>query len=146
MVSHSLKTCSKCNESKPLDSFYKRQANKDGYSCVCKECQRRYDTRDNLKRYWQTKRNRASILEFTVTEDYLRSIWTDTCPALSIPIGLGKHQADDGLAHLDRIDSSKGYVEGNVQWLSAKANRIKSNATLDELKKVVKHMEELNNA
>lgn len=35
-------------------------------------------------------------------------------------------------ASLDRIDSSKGYVEGNLQWIHKKINQIKSNSDQDE--------------
>ena len=38
---------------------------------------------------------------------------------------------------LDRIIPKKGYVEGNVIIVSDLANRIKADATLDEIKKVV---------
>lgn len=138
-----MKTCSKCKEVLPVNSFGKCKANKDGYQYTCRKCTKGYDKRDRMLRYWQTKRLRSKV-EFTVTCDHLREIWTDTCPALGIPIALGKRQSDDGLAHLDRIDPSKGYVEGNVQWLSGKANRIKTNATLDELELLIKHMRSIN--
>tara|TARA_R110002096_G_C14509689_1_gene716031 strand:+ start:805 stop:1239 length:435 start_codon:yes stop_codon:yes gene_type:complete len=140
-----MKTCSKCKESKPLDSFGKRQSSLDGYQGRCRLCIKGYDKRDKLLRYWQTKRHRAGVVEFTVTEQYLRKLWTDKCPILGIPIALGKHQSEDGLAHLDRIDSSLGYIEGNVQWLSAKANRIKSNGTPEEILKVYNYLKEITN-
>lgn len=31
------------------------------------------------------------------------------------------------LLHLDRIDSSKGYIEGNVQWVHKDVNMMKQN-------------------
>lgn len=36
-------------------------------------------------------------------------------------------------ASLDRIDSSKGYIEGNVQWLHKDINRLKINYSDEDL-------------
>lgn len=36
-------------------------------------------------------------------------------------------------ASLDRIDSSKGYIEGNVQWVCLGVNYMKMNFSNDEL-------------
>lgn len=44
-------------------------------------------------------------------------------------------------AHLDRFDPKKGYIKGNVAWVSGRANRIKYDATLEELKSLVSWME-----
>ena len=38
---------------------------------------------------------------------------------------------------VDRIVPELGYVEGNVVWLSHRANRIKDDATLEELERIV---------
>jgi hypothetical protein len=35
---------------------------------------------------------------------------------------------------LDKIDPEKGYVKGNVMWMSQLANAMKNNATKEELK------------
>lgn len=32
------KKCNKCGKELPIDSFYKRALNKDGYMNICKEC------------------------------------------------------------------------------------------------------------
>ena len=42
---------------------------------------------------------------------------------------------------LDRIDNSKGYVPGNIAVISMRANMIKNNATLAELKAIVAYIE-----
>lgn len=46
-------------------------------------------------------------------------------------------------ASLDRIDSSKGYTEDNVQWVTIQANLSKHTMTMEELKlfcrKVLNH-------
>ncbi|MEY9506918.1 hypothetical protein ABIE87_006476 [Bradyrhizobium diazoefficiens] len=63
------------------------------------------------------------------------------CPVLGIPL----HAATGGpLANrfsLDRIDSRKGYVKGNVQIISFRANTIKGNATAAELRAVADYVE-----
>ena len=42
---------------------------------------------------------------------------------------------------LDRIDNSKGYVPGNIAVISMRANMIKNNASLVELKAIVAYIE-----
>jgi hypothetical protein len=42
-------------------------------------------------------------------------------------------QVRDNTSSLDKIIPELGYVKGNVQWLSQKANTMKSNATRTEL-------------
>lgn len=44
-------------------------------------------------------------------------------------------------AHLDRLGPNKGYVIGNVSWISGRANRIKYNATVEELRAIADWME-----
>ncbi len=44
---------------------------------------------------------------------------------------------------MDRLDPAKGYVAGNVIVVSNKANTIRSNATIDELRAVLKFYENL---
>ena len=66
-----------------------------------------------------------------------------TCPLLGIPLYRGKGRAHDGSPTLDRIDSTKGYLKGNVWVISEKANRIKTNATLQELEAVAKNWRRL---
>jgi hypothetical protein len=55
------------------------------------------------------------------------------CPLLGIPLFPGQGGVCPNSPTLDRIDSSKGYVKGNVWVISYKANTIKSNATPEEL-------------
>lgn len=59
----------------------------------------------------------------------------DICPVLSIPLERVSENKDNAPS-LDRINNSLGYVRGNVVVISFKANRIKSNASLSDLRKV----------
>ncbi len=67
-------------------------------------------------------------LEFNIT---LNDIVIPTiCPILKVPFEIGTSYAPS----LDRIDPSKGYLKGNVWVITRKANVMKNNATLQELK------------
>ena len=54
----------------------------------------------------------------------------DVCPYFKTPFQMGDKQL---AASLDRIDSSKGYTKDNIRVISFKANRMKNNATEQEL-------------
>ena len=53
----------------------------------------------------------------------------DGCPILKIPFTHNTEYA----ASLDRIDNSKGYIKGNVQVISRRANLMKNAATKQNL-------------
>ena len=58
------------------------------------------------------------------------------CPLLGIPLFKGIESVCPNSPTLDRIDSSQGYVKGNVWVISYKANTIKNNATVEELEAI----------
>jgi len=65
----------------------------------------------------------------------------DVCPVLGIPLTINEQRTSrDNSYSLDRIDNNKGYVPGNIQIISVKANNMKSNATLEELEALVAYM------
>lgn len=68
------------------------------------------------------QRSKKSGLEFNI--EISDVIIPTHCPYLKVPIVSPS---------LDRIDNSKGYIKGNVEVISLKANRMKSNATFKEL-------------
>jgi hypothetical protein len=61
---------------------------------------------------------------------------------LGIPLQIGTGDKTDNSPSLDRIVPSKGYVIGNIEVMSDKANRIKTNASLEEIEKVVIYLRE----
>lgn len=62
----------------------------------------------------------------------------ERCPVLDIELQYnnGQQGGSDNSPSLNKIDPSKGYVKGNVIVVSGLANRIKTNATLDQIKQV----------
>lgn len=68
------------------------------------------------------------------------------CPILGIPLVKVARRIVPGTPSLDRIDSSLGYTPDNVQIISFRANTLKNDATLEELRAVVAHLEALDNS
>ena len=54
------------------------------------------------------------------------------CPVLGIELDWFAEVRQENSPSLDRLDSNKGYVKGNVAIMSWRANRIKNNGTKDE--------------
>jgi hypothetical protein len=77
------------------------------------------------------KRARTRELEFTIQETDI--VIPEVCPILGIPLAIGRGRIQDSSPSLDRVDNSKGYISGNIQVISAKANVMKNNATPYEL-------------
>lgn len=63
----------------------------------------------------------------------------ECCPLLGMPLVSGSHSGAS--PSLDRLDSDKGYIPGNVWVISHKANTAKSNLSLSELKLLVDNLE-----
>lgn len=143
-----MKKCPTCKEDKEVNSYHKNKNLKDGLDRVCKECksQQYKDKRDAnplhtyhiAKRSWCKQRG----IPYELTLQDLKDKWTGICPVLGIKVqlgasGKGSHQS----AHLDRFNPDEGYTVENTAWLSGRANRIKYDATLSELKAIVCYME-----
>lgn len=63
------------------------------------------------------------------------------CPILNIPIIISKGKCTENSPSLDRINSKYGYIKGNVRVISLRANRLKQDSTIEELKKIILYME-----
>lgn len=70
-------------------------------------------------------------MDFTIEVCDVGDVPTD-CPLLGIPID-SYHEEQKYHPSIDRIDSTKGYVKGNVMIISHRANMLKNNATSEEL-------------
>jgi len=86
----------------------------------------------------QNAKSRAKKLEWDFNLDIEDVKIPKSCPILGIPLfirqgssGTGKNPNNPSL---DRIDSSKGYIKGNVRVISWRANDLKKDATYEEIK------------
>jgi hypothetical protein len=89
---------------------------------------------------WVNAKTRAKTknLPFNLTVDDVNI--PPICPVLGIPLIRSKRGFAANSPSLDRIKPDKGYVKGNVQVISFKANRIKNDATIEEMEKVLAYM------
>lgn len=146
-----MKYCHKCEQEKPTTEFYKDKRRKDGLTPYCKPCHCSYKTIEGNKKatqtyhqkkkledpvmfMWKRAKHRAQYdykgMEFTIQKEDI--ILPERCPYFDVPfLPLDKRWGYS----LDRIDSSKGYIPGNVEVISRLANTMKNNATADALVK-----------
>ena len=79
-------------------------------------------------------------IAFDITMDDL--VWPEVCPVFKTLLNYNATKPDPSSPSIDRIDPAKGYIKGNVWIISKRANLIKNDATVPELKSLVKALEE----
>jgi hypothetical protein len=97
--------------------------------------------RGHLSKYLDHAHRRAKRKEipFNITLDYLETIAMDECPVFKTLFDWGRGKGSNTKNNfqerpsLDRIIPELGYVEGNVVFISMRANGIKQDATEKEL-------------
>ena len=103
--------------------------------------EKREDHKKHIIHYlWFRAKQRAEKynLDFNIEESDIHI--PDVCPLLEKPIVLGSKDNYEYTPSLDRIDNSKGYVKGNIQVISKKANSMKNSASFEELKTFCKNI------
>jgi hypothetical protein len=89
---------------------------------------------NNIKKGAYKGGRRSKNIEFNVTIEYLWGLFLKQnrkCAYTGVEICFGtlaqvrNKENREQIASLDRIDSDKGYVEGNVQWVHKKLNLMK---------------------
>ena len=89
-------------------------------------------------------RSRAKINGVEFDLELSDIVIPEVCPVLGIPITPDSSKYVDGSPSVDRIDPKGGYVKTNIRIISARANLLKSNATVQELTKILKDLKEIN--
>lgn len=142
------KKCNRCGRDLLVANFNKR---KNGLNPWCKECNREYlkiyyiDHKEKIKLYASEQKNnpdftdypqewfyykikRGAIdrnIKFDLTYEQFISSHTGICSLSGDRIFYTKHNrqaSSNQTASLDRIDSSRGYELGNIQWVHKNIN------------------------
>lgn len=165
--------CRKCDTVKTAENFTKDKYRKNGRKNICRACvangfsdwlktdgyERRLKgakvTRDTLKnenpklRWAQVAKNsckaRAKLkgIEFSLTVEWLLAAANEMCPLLEIPLNYQRNSMCYDSPAVDRKDNDGGYTQDNCWVISTKANRIKTNATPDEVLLVGKNLKNM---
>lgn len=86
------------------------------------------------------QRARRHKLLCDIDLDFVRSLVVDTCPLLGLPILYAGSVVSDNSATLDRKNPILGYTKGNLAVISHRANRLKSDSTIEELQTLLKNL------
>ena len=117
------------NPNAPKEAYLKRRAQHS----LHQKTRRVNSFKDYIVMKTRSSAKKRGIIH-TITADDLPDI-PKICPVLRIPLFLdGKTSPRDNWVSLDRIDSRQGYVPGNVEFISWRANTLKKNATSEEMK------------
>lgn len=157
-----MKICNVCLKEKPLDQFWTLRNAKDGKQRRCIECSKarweekftrnaeaRAALREKDKQRWDAdvqgylyttakKRAKKQGIEFTIEKDDIKVV--DKCPITGVAMSRYRGTLEHESYSLDRVDSTKGYVPGNVRVISWFANLAKSRLTLQEAENLCKYM------
>ena len=143
-----MKTCDSCKLEKELEEFGKESRKRDGLNSRCKKCHYQristYQKQNPEKTLLSACKTRAKKRGLPFNLEVKDIIIPEKCPMLGIKLesGRGRRGIFDSSPTIDRIIPEKGYIKGNIQVVSGRANMIKSNATPDELMAVAKYCKE----
>lgn len=103
-------------------------------------------TSKDFKLLWTNLKASAKSrgIEFDLTPTDIDDIGIPiTCPVLGIPLIFNRGAVSDNSVSFDRIDSTRGYTRDNLVVVSYRANVLKNNASLDEMRKLLEFYDKL---
>jgi hypothetical protein len=105
-----------------------------------------------IRRVRNRKKTKHKLCESNIDSDYLIKVWNDQkglCAYTKVALVLPsyKHYKSTNYnykASIDRIDSTKGYEVGNIQFISYTMNNLKSNMADEEVSQFINIIHKLN--
>lgn len=106
----------------------------------------RWRAENRVRIMWLNARRRAikNGVPFTITVQDIEKVWPadNRCPIFGLAFKVNKKRGPSpDSATLDRVLPELGYVPGNIAIISHKANYIKSDASINEVRRVADWME-----
>jgi hypothetical protein len=89
---------------------------------------------------WKGTKNRARRNGIIFEIDPSDVVIPTHCPILGIPLFIGNTGFCNNSPSIDRIRPHLGYIKGNIAVISMRANRIKNDATFEEITKLQQWM------
>ena len=158
--------CNYCGNNRPIDEFSVDRSRTHGVNYKCRACtaqayqvwvgtdeyvearaelndKRRAKRAEDPRRFWAKRvlgsaraRAKRNGLAFDLNAGWVYDNAPEVCPLLEIALCFERVTVCNDSPTLDRIDNTGGYTRDNVWVISARANRIKTDATADELYRV----------
>lgn len=113
------------------------------FGCGCRNSSQDGLSKTKPHERWEGAKSRAKKFGLDFNIDVEDCVAPEYCPALGIKLISTNSGPSDNSPTLDRINPSKGYVKGNVAVISNRANRIKNDATVEEMRRVAEWFEKV---
>lgn len=132
------RVCKVCREYKPYSEFHKHSGCPKGFNTVCKPCRKplskqHYASKPPEYHIWHRAKTRAKERNIVFDIEISDIIIPEKCPVFGTKFEVGNHKT---CASIDRINPNLGYVKGNIQIISNRANMIKGDANLKEIEQL----------
>jgi hypothetical protein len=114
-----------------------REANRERLNTYDKAWRRQNPARQLLQNARERARKQGLPFDLVVEDVVI----PETCPVLGIPLFISGGTLTANSPTIDRVVPELGYVRGNVAVISWRANSLKKDGTVEELKAVVDWME-----
>ena len=128
------RTCFFCKQTKPFTAY---AGGKSKYCLECKEllpdCFSKITSRMRHRAIHRDK-HKVTITHYDICEIWPRD---NKCPVMGTKFVVGEPRQNS--PSLDRIDPNKGYEPGNIQIICDLANKMKQNATKEQLERFCKY-------
>jgi len=101
----------------------------------------RDDRKNNPEKYlWKAAKKRSKEKNLPFNLEVKDIIIPDTCPVFGFLLETGNIEERDNSPSLDRIFPKLGYVKGNVQVISFKANSLKRDGCIEDFEKIIDYI------